>query len=84
MERFFILQELPLPVPSIDQELLGIADANAMEEDRHAELVNLLGLAMIPQEGETAVDDFAVELFKALGYVRRNRVARTGWTSLSS
>jgi len=32
---------------------------------------------MIPEVGETAVDDFAVELFKVMGYVRRNRVART-------
>jgi hypothetical protein len=32
---------------------------------------------MIPEEGETAVVDFTVELFKTLGYVRRERVART-------
>ena len=48
-----------------------------MQQDRHAELITLLDLAMIPEMGETAVDDFAVELFKVLGYVRRERVART-------
>lgn len=48
-----------------------------MQQDRHAELITLLNLAVIPEEGETAVDDFAVELFKVLGYVRRERVART-------
>ena len=66
-----------LPHPSVDQELLGIADAGAMQQDRHAELTNPLDLAMIPEAGETAVDDFAVELFKLMGYVRRDRIART-------
>jgi hypothetical protein len=65
-----------LPQPLVDQELLSI-DAGAMQQDRHAELITLLNLAVIPEEGETAVDDFAVELFKVLGYVRRERVART-------
>ncbi len=48
-----------------------------MQQDRFAELINLLDLAMIPEVGETAVGDFAVELFKVTGYVCRNRVART-------
>ena len=61
----------------IDQELLNILDADTMRQDRNAELIGLLDLAMIPDEGETAVDDFAVELFKVLGYVRRQRLART-------
>ncbi|KAF8336529.1 uncharacterized protein EI90DRAFT_3119778 [Cantharellus anzutake] len=72
---FFGLQELPQPV--IDQELLNILDADTMQQDRNAELIGLLDLAMIPDKGETAVDDFAVELFKVLGYVRRQRLART-------
>ncbi|KAI0306081.1 hypothetical protein B0F90DRAFT_1695882 [Multifurca ochricompacta] len=72
---FFGLQELPQPV--IDQELLNILDADTMQQDRNAELIGLLDLAMIPDKGETAVDDFAVELFKVLGYVRRLRLART-------
>ena len=61
----------------IDQELLNILDADTMQQDRNAELIGLLDLAMIPDKGETAVDDFAVELFKVLGYVRRQRLART-------
>ena len=48
-----------------------------MQQDRNAELIGLLDLAMIGDHGETAVDDFAVELFKVLGYVRRQRLART-------
>ena len=48
-----------------------------MEQDHYAELVTYLDLAMIPEKGETAVDDFAVELFRCLDYVRRERVART-------
>ena len=44
---------------------------------KNAELINLLDLAMIPGSDESAVGDFAIELFKTLGYVRRHRVART-------
>lgn len=51
-----------LPQPLVDQELLNILDADAMQEDCHAELVTLLDLAMTPNEGGTAVDDFAVGL----------------------
>ncbi|KAF9440731.1 hypothetical protein P691DRAFT_780015 [Macrolepiota fuliginosa MF-IS2] len=73
--QFLGVQALPQPV--VDPEILNNLDAAAMQQDNHAELVNLLDLAMIPSKGETAVDDFVVELFKYLGYVRRNRVART-------
>jgi hypothetical protein len=66
-----------LPQPLVDEELLANVDAGAMQQDRHAELITYLDLALIPEKGETAVDDFAVELFKVLGYVRRERVART-------
>jgi len=69
---FFGMQELPKP-----SELLGVLEAGAMQQDRHAELITYLDLAMIPEKGETAVDDFAVGLFKSLGYVRRERVTRT-------
>lgn len=66
-----------LPQPSVDQELLSNADAGTMQQDRHAELITYLDLAMKPEKGETAMVDFAVELFKVLGYVHRERVART-------
>jgi len=59
---------LPQPSVDVDQELLSIADSEAMQHDRHAELINLLDLAMIPpREGESAVGDFAVELFRIMG-----------------
>jgi hypothetical protein len=44
-----------------------------MQQDRHAELITLLDIVMIPEKGETAVDDFFVQLFKVLGYSRRER-----------
>jgi hypothetical protein len=67
-----------LPDPAVDLELLQHLEADNMHRDRNAELINLLDLAMLPTgSGETAVVDFAVELLKHTGYVRRNRVART-------
>ncbi|KIL57869.1 hypothetical protein M378DRAFT_188366 [Amanita muscaria Koide BX008] len=47
------------------------------DEDVYA-LLRTLDLAMAPSPSrESAVDDFAVDLFRALGYTRRGRVART-------
>jgi hypothetical protein len=67
-----------LPQPQVDPEILNIESAENMIVDKNAELINLLDIAMVPTgPEESAVDDFAVELFKTLGYVRRNRVART-------
>ena len=68
---FFGVQALP--PPQVDPELMNTTEADDMVQDRNAELINLLDLAMT----QCAVDDFVVELFKALGYVRRHRVART-------
>jgi hypothetical protein len=65
-----------LPLPEIDEEILTTLEADDMLYDSKAELINLLDLAMGFSE-EPAVNDFAVELFKRLGYVKRNRVART-------
>jgi hypothetical protein len=73
---FFGIPELPQPC--VDPEILNIESADNMIVDKNAELINLLDIAMVPTgPEESAVDDFAVELFKTLGYVRRNRVART-------
>lgn len=58
---FFGLQELPQP--AVDPELLANADADATQQDNHAELITYL--------------DFVVELFKTWGYDHRERVART-------
>lgn len=65
-----------LPLPEIDEEILTTLEADDMQYDSNAELINLLDLAMGFSE-EPAVNDFTVELFKRLGYVKRNRVART-------
>ena len=75
IQTFFGLPALPSP--TVDPELLQIQDANLMVNDRNAELTNLLDLAMVPTSQQSQVDDFAVELFRALGYVRRHRVAST-------
>ncbi|KAK0209726.1 hypothetical protein IW262DRAFT_1281228 [Armillaria fumosa] len=48
-----------------------------MQQDRNAELITYLELSKIPERGESLIIDFAVSLFKTLGYVRRERVART-------
>lgn len=75
--EFFGVPALPDPV--VDPELLQHLDAEDMQQDRNAELINLVDLAMLRSSGDSAVDDFAVELLKVTGYVRRNRVARTRW-----
>ncbi|KAI0299842.1 hypothetical protein BC826DRAFT_966837 [Russula brevipes] len=72
---FFGLQELP--PPSVDQELLAVADANDMQQALHAELINLLDLTMIPGSEESSAVDFSAKLFRVLGYDYWNRVART-------
>ncbi|KAK7695589.1 hypothetical protein QCA50_000225 [Cerrena zonata] len=63
--------------PLVDKELLATVDAQAMQKDRNVELINLLDLAMSPHGSKGAVSDFVVELFKVLGYVRRDRLACT-------
>ncbi len=65
---FFGVQALP--PPQVDPEILEHVEAADMIQDRNAELISLLDL-------ESAVVDFTVELFKVLGYVKRDRVART-------
>ncbi|KAF9054845.1 hypothetical protein BJ165DRAFT_1337358 [Panaeolus papilionaceus] len=45
-----------------------------MQLDCNAEFINLLNLAMIPEE--STVVDFTCELFKRTGYVHRHRVAQ--------
>ncbi|SJL09500.1 uncharacterized protein ARMOST_12878 [Armillaria ostoyae] len=65
---FFGVQALP--PPQVDPEILDHVEATDMIQDRNAELVGLLDL-------ESAVVDFIVELFKVLGYVKRDRLAHT-------
>ncbi|SRR5260221_4503974 len=72
---FFGVQALPQP--QIDPELLTSVDAAQSANDWNAELLDLLDMAMSPRSGESAVDDFAAGFFRALGYAKHNRVART-------
>jgi hypothetical protein len=56
-----------LPEPQVPAEILTTQEANDMTNDDHARLVNLLNVAMIRPANaghESAVVDFAVELFK--------------------
>jgi hypothetical protein len=48
-----------------------------IKQDRCTELIAYIELAMIPEMGEAAMIDFTVNLFKAVKYVRRNRLSRT-------
>ncbi|KAF9508236.1 hypothetical protein BS47DRAFT_1417015 [Hydnum rufescens UP504] len=48
-----------------------------MQQDCHAVLIAYLNITMVPQKGETTVDNFAIKLFKVLGYVGQGRVAHT-------
>ena len=66
-----------LPQPQIHPELLTSLDAGQAIDDLNAELLNLLYMANAPRPGESAVNGFAAVLFRALGYAKRNRVART-------
>ena len=68
-----------LPQPPVNPEILNVESVDNMTVDKNAELINLVDIAMVPTgPEESAVDDFAVELFKMLSYVRRNRVVRHG------
>ncbi|KZP11508.1 hypothetical protein FIBSPDRAFT_962263 [Athelia psychrophila] len=67
-----------LPAPLIDDEILTVENADDTISDANFELLSLLNLAMdASNPQESAVGDFAVSLFHALGYIRRPRVART-------
>ena len=66
-----------LPQPQVDPDLLNSLDAAQAVDDRNAELLHLLDMAMTPRLGESAVNDFAAVLFRATGYAARDRVART-------
>jgi hypothetical protein len=46
-----------------------------MQQTRYRQLIAHLGLAMDPELGESAVIDFTVEIFQALDFVRRGRLA---------
>ncbi|KAJ7704344.1 hypothetical protein B0H17DRAFT_1224328 [Mycena rosella] len=73
---FFGVAQLPAPV--IDNEILTVENADDTLSDANFDLLSLLDFAMdASNPQESAVDDFAVSVFHALGYIRRPRVART-------
>ena len=58
---------LDLPQLHVDPEILNVESADNMTVDKNAELITLLDIAMVPTgPEESAVNDFTVELFKAL------------------
>lgn len=80
---------LPDSPITVDPELLTVEKADEMTIDTNAELIHLLDIAMVPPSAynytftapdsseESPVIDFMVELFKVIGYVKRNTIART-------
>jgi len=69
-----------LPQPHVDNEVLTAHDAAATQRDDPYALLRTMDLAMAVSPGEeSAVDDFAVQLFRILCYTGRavGRVART-------
>jgi len=70
-----MLQELP--EPKVDPELLSFVEAGSMQSIPNGQLITLLEYAMLPDGGESAIDDFSVKLLEVMGYCTRHRVTRT-------
>jgi|SRR5712671_747800 len=67
-----------LPAPSLDDQILSAQDRNEARNVETYAFLRLLDLAMaINPTEESAVDDFAVNLFRSLNYTGIGRVART-------
>ncbi|KAF9448588.1 hypothetical protein P691DRAFT_35701 [Macrolepiota fuliginosa MF-IS2] len=67
-----------LPRPAINPNVLTTLDHNSAPDDDTYRLLRNLGLAMAPVTAEeSAVDDFAVVLLRALGYEPRGKTLRT-------
>ena len=67
-----------LPQPTISPDVLTCPGPNDAADDSAYELLRTMDLAMTPAPAEeSAVDDFAVLLLRALGYTGRGRVLRT-------
>ncbi|KZT12262.1 uncharacterized protein LAESUDRAFT_809075 [Laetiporus sulphureus 93-53] len=76
---FFQSASLPLPlVDNLYHELLTLSNPDEASNDEVYTLLRTLDLATTSPAGEeSAVDDFAVNLFRMLGYAGRGRVALT-------
>ena len=74
---FFGTHNLPQPA-TINPAVLTATDPDDAADDSVYELLRTMDLAMSPAPAEeSAVDDFAVLLLRALGYSTRGRVSRT-------
>ena len=69
----FMLQELPQP--KIDQELLKNIDVCSMKQDDHITLMLYLNCTMIPENGESAIINFAYELLEGLDFIHQDQTA---------
>ncbi|KAG1724297.1 uncharacterized protein EDB91DRAFT_143068 [Suillus paluster] len=73
---FFEIENLPQPTANPD--ILTASGPNDAVDDSVYELLRTMDLAMSPAPAEeSAVDDYAVLLLRALGYTKRGRVLRT-------
>lgn len=68
-----------LPLPEVDEQILATLEAKDMSSTPNATLIRLLYGAVVPasDEEESAVRDFAFQLFDLLGYGRGNIITRT-------
>jgi hypothetical protein len=68
-----------LRLPEVDEEILTTLEAEDMSSTPNTRLIRLLDRAMIPapDREESAVRDFAVQLFDILGYKGGNIIPRT-------
>ncbi|OBZ78038.1 hypothetical protein A0H81_01843 [Grifola frondosa] len=67
-----------LPQPTINPNVLTTLAPDDATDDTTYELLQTMDLATTPAPAEeSAVDDFAVLLFRALGYAPRGRILRT-------
>ena len=74
---FFGVHNLPQPT-TVNPAVLTATDPDEAADDGVYELLRTMDLAMSPAPAEeSAVDDFAVLLLRALGYTTRGRVLRT-------
>jgi len=74
---FFETPHLPDPVLTA-KEVLEVATASQTTTDDGYALLRVLEAAMYPRQNEeSAVQDFAAELFRACGYTGRGRIVRT-------
>jgi hypothetical protein len=75
---FFGTHILPQPTATINPGVLTATTPDDATDDGVYELLRMMDLAMCPAPAEeSAVDDFAVMLLRALGYNGRGRVLRT-------